>query len=221
MRTVGLMTEQKKGGRTAVEIGATGRTVAANMARLRKRAGLTTRDLADRLAAAGRTVSQSSITRMERAERIVTTDDLTALATVFGVSPAALLLPLEDNPAATVDVTGAGRVPADAAWSWASSERPLKGEDTHTAAMEYALASLPPNRREARQHPAGQAAEAVRADVTRLVGASSVWVDDGGREVADLAERVRGSLRRVQAEVDRAAAGHAELGRVASEAGTA
>lgn len=141
------MVEEKKG-RTAVEIGPTGRTVAANIARLRKRSGLTARQLADKLGAAGRAVSQSSITRMERAERIVTTDDLTALAAVFGVSPAALLLPLEDAPDATVDVTGAGQVAADDAWAWASNERPLGGAETATEAMEYALASLPPVRRE-------------------------------------------------------------------------
>lgn len=222
MRTVAGMTDdqQQKKGRTAVEIGPTGRTVAANIARLRKRSGMTARDLSGRLTAAGRSVSQSSVTRMERAERIVTADDLTALAAVFGVSPAALLLPPEDSPEAVVDVTGAGRVPADAAWSWASSERPIGGADTHTAAMEYALASLPPNRREARQHPAGQAADAARADVARLVAAASVWVEDAPG-VEDLADRARASLQHVQAEVDRAVAGHAELGRTASETGTA
>ncbi|WP_158102438.1 helix-turn-helix domain-containing protein [Streptomyces africanus] len=211
------MTEQKKGGRTAVEIGPTGRTVAANIARLRKRSGLTVRVLADKVTEAGRPVSQSSLTRMERGERIVTADDLTALAVVFGVSPAALLLPIEDNPAAHVDVTGAGRVPADAAWAWASNEQPLQGGNTHTAAMEYALASLPPNRREARQHPAGQAVEAVRADVTRLVGAASVWVEGTDRQVADLADRVQGSLQRVQAEVDRAVAGYEEMAQMGAE----
>lgn len=221
MRTVAGMTDdqQQKKGRTAVEIGPTGRTVAANIARLRKRSGMTSRELAGRLTAAGRSVSQSSVTRMERAERIVTADDLAALAVAFGVSPAALLLPLEDSPEAAVDVTGAGRVSADAAWSWASGERPLAGEDTRTAAMEYALASLPPNRREARQHPAGQAAEAARADVARLVAAAPVWVE-GASVVADLADRARASLQHVQAEVDRAVAEHAELGRAASEAGT-
>lgn len=155
MRTVVDMDEQRKG-RTAVEIGPTGRTVAANLARLRKRSGLTTRELADRLAGGGRAVSQSSITRMERAERIVTADDLVALAAVFGVSPAALLLPLDDAPGAAVDITGAGRIPADVAWAWASNERPLEGAETATAAMEYALASLPPNRREAVRLPPRQ-----------------------------------------------------------------
>jgi transcriptional regulator with XRE-family HTH domain len=221
MRTMGAMDEQqKKVGRTAVEVGPTGRTVAANIARLRKRSGLTARDLAGKLTAAGRNVSQASVTRWEQGKKGVTADDLTALSVVFGVSPAALLLPLEDHPAGHVDVTGAGRVPADKAWAWASTEQPLKGADTSTAAMEYALASLPPNRREARQHPAGQAAEAVRADVTRLIGAAAVWVEGADRGVEDLADRVQGSLQRVQAEVDRTVASYAEMARLGAEAGT-
>jgi transcriptional regulator with XRE-family HTH domain len=221
MRTMGSMDEQqKKAGRTAVEVGPTGHTVAANIARLRKRSGLTARDLAAKLTAAGRSVSQASVTRWEQGKKGVTSDDLTALAVVFGVSPAALLLPLEDRTAAHVDVTGAGRVPADRAWAWASSEQSLTGPDTQTAAMEYALASLPPNRREARQHPVGQAAEALRTDVTRLVSAASVWVDDGGREVADIADRIEASLQRVRAEVEREVAGHGEMGRLAAEVST-
>jgi transcriptional regulator with XRE-family HTH domain len=213
--------QQKKGGRTAVEIGPTGRIVAGNIARLRKRSGLSARDLAAQLTANGRTVSQSSLTRMEQGKRVVTADDLTALAVAFGVSPAALLLPLEDAAEARVHVTGAGRVPAERAWSWASSEQPLTGPATHTAAMEYALASLPPNRREARQHPAGQALEAVRADFTRLAAASSVWIEgDEGSQVADLADRIQAGLGRVGAEVERVAAGHAEMVRLGVEAGT-
>jgi transcriptional regulator with XRE-family HTH domain len=220
MRTMASMDEQQKKGRTAVEVGPTGRTVAGNIARLRKRSGLTARDLAAKLDAAGRSVSQASITRMEQGKKTVTADDLAALAVVFGVSPAALLLPLEDHSGTHVDVTGAGRVPADRAWAWASSEQPLTGPDTQTAAMEYALASLPPRRREARQHPAGQAVEAVRADVTRLIAASSVWVEGGGHEVLDLADHIRHDLRRIGVEVERAAAGHAEMARTAAEGRT-
>lgn len=224
MRTMAAMDEkQKQGGRTAVEIGPTGRIVAGNIARLRKRSGLSARALAEQLTANGRSVSQSSLTRMEQGKRVVTSDDLTALAVTFGVSPAALLLPLEDHPDARVHVTGAGRVPAERAWAWASSEQPLTGPATHTAAMEYALASLPPNRRESRQHPAVQALEAVRPDVVRLTAAAGVWLEgDDGSLVADLAERILANLGRVGAEVERAAAGHAELGRLQSEAaGTA
>lgn len=147
MRTLGGMDEKQGKGRTAVEIGPTGRTVAANLARLRKRAGLTTRALADRLTAEGRAVSQSSITRMERAEKVVTADDLAALAIALGTSPAALLLPLDDDPDTAVQITGGGEVSADAAWAWTTGERPLSFDGTETAALEYALTSLPPLRR--------------------------------------------------------------------------
>lgn len=141
------MDEKQSKGRTAVEIGPTGRTVASNLARLRKRAGLTTRVLAERLTAEGRAVSQSSITRMERAEKVVTADDLAALAAALGTSPATLLLPLDDAPDTAVDVTGYGEVSADAAWAWATGDRPLSFDGTETAALEYALTSLPPLRR--------------------------------------------------------------------------
>jgi transcriptional regulator with XRE-family HTH domain len=141
------MTDVPKKGRTAVTMGPTGRTVAANILRLRMRSLMTTRALADRLATAGRPISQSSITRMERGEKNVTTDDLAALAAVFQVSPAALLLPLDDDPDTAVDITGAGEISADAAWSWASNERPLVVGEHETAFLEYALLSLPTRRR--------------------------------------------------------------------------
>lgn len=141
------MTDAPKKGRTAVATGPTGRTVGENILRLRQRHLMTTRILSDNLARVGRPVSQSSITRMERGEKVVTVDDLAALAVVFRVSPAALLLPLDDDPDTAVVVTGAGEVAADAAWAWASSERPLVPVDHQDGPLEYALLSLPPRRR--------------------------------------------------------------------------
>lgn len=142
------MTEQQRG-RRALEVGPTGRIVAQNLARLRDRRGLTTRQLAGALERAGRPIPASGITRMEKAERGVTTDELVALSVVLGVSPAALLLPLKDSEDEMVEVTGAGEVPADTAWAWASNERPLRipeGTDARTVALEYQLYSLPPGR---------------------------------------------------------------------------
>jgi transcriptional regulator with XRE-family HTH domain len=119
------MAEQQRG-RRAIEVGPTGQIVAANIARLRERRGLTTRQLSGELERAGRNIPASGITRMEKGERVVTTDELAALAVAFGVSPSALLLPLTDRSTDSVEVTGGGTVLAGDAWSWANGERPLR-----------------------------------------------------------------------------------------------
>ncbi|WP_146225676.1 helix-turn-helix domain-containing protein [Streptomyces araujoniae] len=210
------MAEQQKG-RRSIEVGPTGRTVASNLVRLRKRAGYTTRQLATLLEQAGRPVPASGITRMEKAERVVTADDLVAFCIAFKVSPAAFLLPLKDSPRDAVEVTGAGVVPADAAWAWASNRRPLmtpSSETARTAESEYALASLPPTAREARLHPVGRAIEAARDDVTRLASYAGWSVEgDSDQEFADLLDQARTSLDRARAEVDRIAVERDELTR--------
>lgn len=138
------MTEQQRG-RRAIEVGPTGKTVAGNIGRLRERRGLTTRQLSAALAQAGRLIPPSGITRMEKGERVVTVDDLTALARIFGVSPAALILPLTEAAADPVEITGGGTVAALDAWKWARSERPLhltKGKE-QTELLEHQLYGLP------------------------------------------------------------------------------
>ncbi|MFE4408351.1 helix-turn-helix domain-containing protein [Streptomyces sp. NPDC056821] len=200
------MTEQRKG-RRAIEVGPTGKNVAENVARLRARSGLTTRQLAAKLEQAGRPIPASGITRMENQQRVVTADELTALAAVFDVSPAALLLPLKDSTHEVVGITGAGAVPADIAWAWASNKRPLQiapGEQS-TAEMEYALASLPPNAREAMKHPAGRALEAAYEDVTRAIVRSRWSVEGDEGEFEELLDQARTSLERTVAELGRLA----------------
>ncbi|GGT86547.1 hypothetical protein GCM10010256_53510 [Streptomyces coeruleorubidus] len=118
------MADQQRG-RRAIEVGPTGRTVAANIARLRERRGLTTRQLSGALERAGRNIPASGITRMEKGERVVTADELAALAVAFGVSPTALLLPLTDRADDRVEVTGGGEVDALAAWEWGIGRLPL------------------------------------------------------------------------------------------------
>ncbi|MFD7443914.1 helix-turn-helix domain-containing protein [Streptomyces sp. NPDC059909] len=138
------MTQQQRG-RRAIEVGPTGRTVASNLERLRKRTGVTTRQLSAALEKAGRLIPASGITRMEKGERVVTADDLAALASVFGVSPSSLLLPLTDEPTDPVEVTGAGTMSAADAWRWAHGERPLKltaGKE-QTQMLEHQLYGLP------------------------------------------------------------------------------
>lgn len=112
-------------GRRAITPGPTGLTVAGNIARLRRRADMTTRQLSAALERAGRPIPPSGITRMEKGERVVTVDDLAALAVVLNVPPAALMLPPDATTGTGAEVTGVGEVPARTAWEWAHGMRPL------------------------------------------------------------------------------------------------
>jgi hypothetical protein len=83
---------------------------------------------------------------MEKGERVVTVDELMALAVAFGVSPSALLLPFTEKPDDAVPVSGAGEVPALAAWEWADGRTPLKyqpGRNPNDQWMEYELYGRP------------------------------------------------------------------------------
>lgn len=121
-----LMTDEQRG-RRAIEIGPTGTTVGKNIARYRKRLDLTARQLSAALGQAGRPIPASGITRMERGERVVTADELVALAVVLGVNPSALLLPhdVAGRTTGDVEITGAGTVPGWLAWGWADGVGPL------------------------------------------------------------------------------------------------
>ncbi|MGW2292280.1 helix-turn-helix domain-containing protein [Streptomyces phaeochromogenes] len=145
------MTEdQRRRGPAATQVEATGQAVRDNVARLRKARGLSTHQLAQQLAESGRPIPQSGISRIESGARRVDVDDLVALAIALKVSPSALLLPLDDAPEKTIEVTGAGPVPADAAWDWMDGRRPLHTRTAgldHTEALEYDLYSRPPRRR--------------------------------------------------------------------------
>ena len=83
---------------------------------------------------------------MEKGERVVTSDELAAFAVAFGVSPAALLLPLTAKPDDDVEVTGGGSATARQAWLWASSVQPLRttAGNEQTERLEHQLYSLPP-----------------------------------------------------------------------------
>lgn len=160
------MTDQQHG-RRAIEMGPTGEAVARNLTRLRKVRGLSTRQLSAALEARGRSLSPSGIIRMEKAERHVTSDELVALAAVLQVNPSALLLPLTDGPAESIDITGVGAVGADTAWDWVDGKRPLHVEHGDLdAVLDFDLYARPPRHRRAWRDvqdmlPAGDLGEVV------------------------------------------------------------
>lgn len=143
------MAEARRRGPAATDIGATGRHVQSNVRRLRRARGLSTYALTDLLAEAGRPIPQSGITRIENGARRVDVDDLVALATAFDVSPSALLLPPTDDPAAKIEITGAGEIPADEAWDWADGRRRLDRpcQDPSAALLLFEAYGRPPHRR--------------------------------------------------------------------------
>lgn len=116
-----------------VELGPTGNTVADNVLRFRKGQGLTLRQLADRMAEAGRPITHTAVSDIEKRARRVDADDLVALAVVLGVSPSALLVPATSNEpsgsAAVVEVTGAGPRAARDVWDWLRGHQPIRPDD--------------------------------------------------------------------------------------------
>jgi transcriptional regulator with XRE-family HTH domain len=175
------MTEQQRG-RRAIEVGPTGKNVAQNLARLRERHGLTTRQLAGALESAGRPIPASGITRMEKGERVVTVDELTALAVVLGVSPSALLMPFTERPDTTVEVTGRGPVPAMAAWEWADGRATL-GWDSRRPAddqfREWILFGWPAWLRPFREHQAYSSDQYERSEASGQARGAVAFTEDG------------------------------------------
>ncbi|WP_182605527.1 helix-turn-helix domain-containing protein [Streptomyces alkaliphilus] len=214
------MTEEKqRRPRPSVPYGPTAKTVAEGVQKMRKRRQLTIYELSALLKKAGRPITPSAIAKIERGERRVDVDDLMALTTALGVSPAALLLPLKDSPHQSIEITGAGEVPADVAWEWASNERslPLSSGDASEAELGYQLHSLPPGRRYLRSRPVGRAVEALRRDVDRVVEISQRSQSRHPSEFADRLAAARLSLGRLEAELARMEAEREEFDRSSRE----
>lgn len=81
-----------------VEIGAMGRHAAETIARLRRERGWEQRDLAERVATAGRGLSASVLSKIENGSRRIDVDDLVAVAAALEVSPALLILAAPARP---------------------------------------------------------------------------------------------------------------------------
>ncbi|MFF9494242.1 helix-turn-helix domain-containing protein [Streptomyces flaveolus] len=183
-----------------IELASTGRTVAANVKRLREAQRLTLRALSARLKEMGRPLSADALNKIEngasdepRQVRRVDVDDLVALAVALGVHPTALLLPPtarisgSGGEPVTVPVTGAGDVPARVAWEWAHGMRPLprEGEDPERSWLQFSYAALPEGWRGMPAATYAQwDAEQARQDYERILGLTGFNADgtrkDGG-----------------------------------------
>jgi transcriptional regulator with XRE-family HTH domain len=99
------LTEVKKArylsimGTRAIELGPTGRTVKAQIRRIRERNGWSLQDLSDRLTEVGRPIVASGLSKIERGDRRVDVDDLVALAAALDTIPNDLLYEPDQAPA--------------------------------------------------------------------------------------------------------------------------
>ncbi|MEV7387210.1 helix-turn-helix transcriptional regulator [Streptomyces sp. NPDC091215] len=104
--------------------GPTSRQVARNLKRLRKARGMSTTRLSAALRDdAGHAIPATGITRIEKGQRRVDTDDLVAFALVFNVSPLTLLLPATASEA-PAPLTDKRTVTSSTAWYWGVGRRP-------------------------------------------------------------------------------------------------
>jgi transcriptional regulator with XRE-family HTH domain len=121
------------------DIGPTGLTVAANIARMRKGLGYTQQDLSTLLSDIGRPIPTASIGRIESGDRRVEVDDVVAIALCLETSPLAILLPHTSDPNDRPEITGSG--PAESAyrvWLWGSGIEPLDPSgDAEDIANQY------------------------------------------------------------------------------------
>lgn len=200
----------------------TGKTVAANVRRIRELRGFSTYELSRALKAAGRPIAPSALAKVERAERRVDVGDLVALAVVLNTSPISLLLPAVwgDVP---VELTSERQVMARTAWRWIRGLSPASDYGVGPSEMvvgpdddewedeldrkywqlrqDYDAVTLPPELRRVRQHPASRDADAVNLQVERLVRMASGKAGDEAFE--DQMSRARGAVERLATELER------------------
>lgn len=110
------------------DIGPTGLTLGANLARARKAANLSLKELSAKLDELDRKISWSGISKIENGNRKVDADELIALALTLNVSPLALLLPQSRERQAPITLTGLD-ASAESVWKWALGSTPLSGSD--------------------------------------------------------------------------------------------
>lgn len=124
--------------RMARQWGPTAETVKENLNRLRTDARLSLRELANKMADGPGKLTHSSIGEIERGERRVDADELTALAVALDVSPVTLLMPRADEPYSQdveVRLSGTGYVYAGVLLDWLRGDGPLDA-DVQTSPAE-------------------------------------------------------------------------------------
>lgn len=138
-------TASVKRGMKTLDLGPTGRQVAANVARLRARRGFTYKALSETMEAKGHRIPELGLRRIEAEARRVDADDLAALAVALGVSPLTLLMPEWSNAREVANVTGFGEERGtNVVWKWGLGEEPLTvGPQPDTDVDLYRMSARP------------------------------------------------------------------------------
>jgi transcriptional regulator with XRE-family HTH domain len=122
------------------DIGATAKTVAENVKRLREKQNLSYTQLSDRLQRiAGWSINAVGVRRIEAGERRVNVDDLMALAVALEVSPETLLMPYAENADDQVRITGWEPMDASEAWRWMQTDTSMGYREFPPISAERAL----------------------------------------------------------------------------------
>lgn len=100
--------------------------VAQNVSRLRRTEGISARVLSERLKARGLRMSVSGVADIEAGRRVVSVDQLTALADALSVSPVALLMPYSImGDRETVALSGVEPTTSESLLKWLENRAPL------------------------------------------------------------------------------------------------
>ena len=158
--------------------GPVGQRIGGTVRRLRHARGLDLRSLSDKLAAQGWPIKIGVLSNLERGERSVDVDDLVALALALDVSPARLLMPLQEpteedyltvrlhgEPSPSwVQLTSTVGATWNHAWAWVTGERPL---DSDGDAAWHRL-NRPHTAKPIDRHALNQQAESIRQLIHQL-----------------------------------------------------
>lgn len=193
------------------------RYVAVNLVRLRRARNWSTTRLSAALEELGQPIPATGITRIEKGQRRVDTDDLVALAVALNVSPVTLLLPPSSGDQ-MASLAKNYEVTSRTAWQWVMGQRPAMdwepgegvnvaepGVDPAIAAAayereqeygrrraEYLQLALPGELRRRADHPAVRLAHQLEELVTDIVA------PEPGVDRTTLAARGRMARRRHQ-----------------------
>ncbi len=165
----------------------TAAAVAANLKAVRRRRGLTVRQLSDRLKELGAPILPSGITKIEQGDRRVDVNDLMALAAALNVSPARLLLP-DVGERDLIKITP-NMPPQELwlAWDWMEGDSALAMDGltiSRQTTLEYAEAR-PAWMRLKEQHPLMRASQHLNYWVRLVLGREGVVqssTDESSRE---------------------------------------
>lgn len=197
--------------------GPTSRRVAGNLKRLREARGFSTTRLSAKLNSdeIGHSIPATGITRIEKGQRRVDSDDLIAFALALNVSPLTLLMP-DTAAGEPVSLTDKKQLRRRIAWRWAVGQGPAvdwePGDGVNVAEPgadpavdeeayereqeydrlrpEYVALALPPELRRS-EHPSVQMARQLAEYVEDLVSPET-GMGPGGE-----AARVRSAIRRL------------------------